>query len=188
MNKQRMSVWRRRILTSLLVLLPGLPQSAFADAFTIPPVRSFPFDVSRGDSTLDVEIQIREYRNYHITLKFDYAGDEDLSRVLKLVGRSNETGVIIPIHLKVLRIDQGVSPKSIYEEDVETRSHSAHGFSEIKSHGNYHRMIAVIPLKPGLYRMHVNTTKESPEFVGTPSHFTIEWDARMRSLIEGGEH
>lgn len=86
MNTRSVFVWFSRISASLFLLLACVPQSACADSLTIPPVRSFPLDVSRGDNTLDVEIQIREYRNYYFALQFDYAGRDDEYRVEKLVG------------------------------------------------------------------------------------------------------
>jgi hypothetical protein len=184
MNKKKLLGGLRQIVATVLTLLPGVPQSAMAGPPEIPPVHSFPFDASRGDSTLSIEVQIREYRNYQFALQFDYAGESDLLRVLKLVGQSNEAGVILPVHLKVLRNQPGANPETIYEESVETKSQYAHGFSEIKFHGNYRRMIAVVALKPGLYRVHVNTMRESPEFAGTPSHFKIEWHPNIRPLAE----
>jgi hypothetical protein len=159
----------------LIALLQWIPNTTFAELLLIPPPRSFSFDVSQGGSTLDTELEIREYRNYYFAFQFDYAGQDDLWRVLKLVGQSNEAGVIIPVHLKVLRIQPGSKPESIYEESVETKSHFVHGFTETKFHGNYRRMIAVIALKPELYRLQVHTIRASPEFAGTPSHVNIEW-------------
>lgn len=192
MSKQDRCVWLRRIMASLLVLLPGIPQSALADALTIPPVRSFPFDVSRGDSTLDVEIQIREYRNYYFALQFDYAGRDDEYRVEKLVGggstytdgKYEKPGIVAPIRLEIVRIDGDSSEgsKVIYKDTVESQGHYVHGFTEIKFNGHYRRMLISIALKPGLYRVHVNTIRDSPEFVGTPTHLKIEWHPNARRL------
>jgi len=172
----------KRIAVTVLALLPWMPNIAFAESPQIPPPHSFPFDASRGDSLLDTDFQIRQHRNYYFSLQFDYAGEDDLWRVLKLVGRSNEPGVIIPVYLKVLRIQPGSNPESIYEGSVETKSSFVHGFTETKFHGNYRRMIEVIALKPGLYRLQVRTIKESPELVGTLSHINIEYHSNARPL------
>src|SRR5206468_140400 len=102
---------------------------------------------------------------YSFSLKFDYAGSDDEYRVEKLVGggskypdgRYEKPGVVVPIHLGIVRLDAGPNAEPIYEDTVETQGHYAHGFSEKKFHGNYKRMIAAIALKPGLYRIHVNT-------------------------------
>lgn len=90
--------------------------------------------------------------------------------------------MIVPVHLKVLRVVAGANPEPIFDGTVETQSHPVHGFSEKRFHGNYRRMIAVIALEPGLYRLQVHTIKEGLEFAGTPSHVNIEWHSNTGPL------
>ena len=175
MIKQKVVLALRRLGITLLALLPWVLNHTLGGPLQIPPPRSFPFDVSRGDSTLELEIRIREHRSYYFALQFDYSGEDDPRRVLKLVGKSNESGVTIPIHLKVVQVQPGSDSRIVFEETVVTASMYAHGFSEKRFDGNYRRMIASMSLRPGHYRMEARTIQETPEFSSVPSHLNIEY-------------
>jgi uncharacterized protein DUF5625 len=172
-----------KVMLIMGTLLTLLPWTVLAEVSHIPPPFSFPFDVSRRDSTVDKEFRVLEHRNYYFALRFDYADKDDLWRVLKLVGKSNATGIIVPVRLKLFRVEAGSNSEQIYDGTVETQSHYVHGFGK-NDDGNYKRMIASIDLKPGLYRVHLNTIKDSPEFVGTPSHVIIEYHPNVRPRPE----
>jgi hypothetical protein len=178
----------RRRIAALLTLLPWLPRSAFAGLPPVPPC-SFSFDVTKRGNSVDEEFRVLEYRNYYFALKFEYSGQEDLWRVLKLVGdgstypdgRYAEPGVAVSVKLRVYRNSSDASPELIFEKSVKSEGAYVHGFSNKKFHGNYRRMIVPVGLRPGLYRVHVTTIEDAPEFEGTSTYLNIEFHPNVRS-------
>jgi hypothetical protein len=153
------------------------------------------FDVSRKDSTVSQEIKIREYRSYIFALQFDYFDKDDGKRIKALVGDGSRIpdkrypfdpfnwdyahpGITIPIHIKIIRIETGKNPETVYDDIAETKSQYAGSYSASKKTGHVCREIVIIDLKPGIYRIETNTIKDSPEFMGTQSYLRIEthWD------------
>lgn len=170
----------RRILCSLLGLLPWIPQIVKAEQIPTP-FMSFPFDVSRVGSSLDKEFRIIEYRGYNFELRFEFAGNDDLYRVAKLVGtgatypdgRYETPGVVVPVHLKIFRIDDSENLELLFDQIVDSQGMYGSGSAGKKFHGDFRRKVALIRLKPGRYRFQAITLKDIPEFAGTPSHFAI---------------
>ena len=129
---------------------------------------------------------MREYRSYYFALRFDYVtkGTDDLSdhnRVLALVNVDistlKRTGINIPIHLKISKLDSGsLPPQLIYENTILTKGMYASCFRE------YLREIIAIDLKPGIYRVEANTIEDRPEFLGAPTYLQIEWGSNIKFL------
>ena len=176
------------LITALLMIIPLMTScSASSPTSSLPtPVVKFPFDVSKRDSKVNQEIRIREYRSYYFALLFEYVhqGDHDRiqadhDRVLALVGNgaSDDPGIKIPIHLKIIKLDTGsIPPEVIYENTILTHGTYASGF------GEHDREIIAVDLKPGIYRVEANTIEDRPEFSGTPSYLQIEWHSQIKFL------
>ncbi|MGD0022638.1 MAG: DUF5625 family protein [Smithellaceae bacterium] len=181
MNQNKIIMKLKRLVAVCLMLFPCMTAcAAFWSTSPPTPVVKFPFDVSKRDSTVNQEFRIREYRSYYFALWFDYFGEADEYRVFALVGDGSGSrenpGIDIPIHIKIYKLDTGNLPLPlIYEKTIATKHCYAHGFdSSKKREGNYRREIIAINLKPGMYRVEVNTIEDRPEFSGTPSYLQIE--------------
>ncbi|MCX5864587.1 MAG: DUF5625 family protein [Deltaproteobacteria bacterium] len=174
----------KMVIMAFFMLLFWNPKTIFAQSPPVPAVH-FPFDVSRSDTTLNQEFQIRDARSYVFAIKFNYFGHADLYRVLALVGDGSAQylGLRIPIHLKILKLDAGsLPPELIYEDTMSTKEHYAHGFERDQKNGSYDREIVTIDLQPGIYRVVANTIKDSQEFSGTPSQLLIEFHPNIKFL------
>ena len=178
----------KRVIAGIMVFCSWILQSSCA---TAPHVYKFPFDVSKRDSRVNEEINISENRSYYFALQFNYFGSADSHRVRELVGqgtpypneRSNNPGVIIPIHIKISRSNPGQPSESIYDSLIETQGTYAHGFDmKNQANGDYEREIIAVNLLPGIYLVEANTIKDSPEFSGTPTYLLMEWHPKIKFL------
>ena len=172
------------MVTATFFMAPlWIPKATFAESPPVPRVK-FPFDVSKRDSTVNQEIRIREYRSYYVAIQFDYFGVSDQKRVMALVGDGGvrpdggyaNPGVIVPVHIKIIRLETGKDSETVYDDIIETQ-----GIYSIGS-GDFTRDIIIIDLKPGIYRVEANTIKDSPEFKGTPSHLLIEHHFQLKFI------
>jgi uncharacterized protein DUF5625 len=140
---------------------------------------AYDFDVSRKDTVLDEILTIPEFRSYVVSLRFRYEGDVDLYRVLALVGMGSSarySGHILPVHILIVRLDNGIpDAKPIIDGVVETKSSFVHAFGPTGSKiGAFGREVTTINLQPESYRIQSNTTRDSPEFGGTPCQLAVE--------------
>lgn len=183
MNKNEIIMKSKRLFAAFLMLFPWIPKASFAESLPVPRVK-FPFDVSKRDSTVNHEIKIREYRSYYFAIQFDYFGAADMNRVRSLVGNGGvrpdggyaNPGIIVPIHIKLIRLESGKDTEAVYDGTVETQGTYAFGS------GNFTRDIIIVDLKPGIYRVEASTIKDSPEFTGTPSHLLIEHHFQLKFI------
>ena len=170
-----------QLILAFLLLFPCISRAESSPP--VPPV-TFPFDLSKQDSTVNQEFRIREYRSYYIALRFDHSGGDDAKHLLPLVGEGGRSpdgsyvypGIIIPIRLKVIRLEAGKDPETIDDETVETKSF----YSAVT--GALFREIIAINLKPGVYRLEASTVKDSLEFAGRSFGLVIEPDTQMKFL------
>jgi hypothetical protein len=176
-----------RLIAVFLLLSPWVTACAALSTASPPtPVVKFPFDVSKRDSTVYQEFRIREYRSYYFALRFDYFGLADEHRVLEqLVGDGSRKypGIDIPIRIKIFKLDnENLPPALIYDNTISTKHYYVHGFERKQTDGNYCREIIAIDLKPGIYKVEVNTIEDRPEFSGTPSYLRIGWHPDIKFL------
>jgi hypothetical protein len=172
---------RTRILIFAFFL--WMPSQVGAQAPPVPPV-AFTFDVSRAGSSIDTDFKADKRRLYHFDIRFDYVDQQDLRRVLKLVGdgsrfpdgRYGTPGIIVPIHLKVFEIE-GARSRIIYDDTIATQGHYRHRFGP--TIGHYDRTIANVVLNPGRYKVQATTIKQVPEFLGMTTRFSIGYDPRF---------
>lgn len=187
MKSEEPIVKTKRILCSLLAILPWMPRIASAGLLPpVPPVK-YPFDASRAGSALDEEFRVVEYRAYYFDLRFEFVGEDDLDRVAKLVGRGATysdgryatPGVIVPVQLKIVRIGVKSDTGVLFDKTVESQGIYSVGYTGQKLNGDFRRRVATVQLKPGLYRFQAMTLKDVPEFIGTPSHFAISFNPKI---------
>ena len=77
--------------------------------------------------------------------------------------------MIVPIHVVVTNDNQQI----VYDRTVDTRGHYKFGYLEIA------RIVGGAELEPGLYRVRVSMTKDSPELSNTKIEFSVSYDSRL---------
>jgi hypothetical protein len=161
----------------------------FSSSSSLPtPVVKWPLDVSKKNSMVNQQFKIIEYRSYYFALRFGYItkGSQDRIiadglRVLALIDHDistmKRTGINIPIHLKISKLDNvSLPPQLIYEDTILTHGKYATTF------GYHLREIIAIDLKPGIYRVEANTIEDRLEFLGTPTYLQIEPHSQIKFL------
>ncbi len=189
MNQNKIIMKLKILIATLPMLFPCMTAcAAFWSTSPPTPVVKWPFDVSKRDSKVNQEFRIREYRSYYFALRFDHLGPPDAQRVLAVVGDGSRKypGIAIPIHIKILKLlDTGNPPPELIYEGTISTSNSYAGVGTWwppSGHGAFLREIIAIDLKPGIYRVEVNTIEDRPEFSGTPSYLQIEWHSNIKFL------
>ena len=138
---------------------------------------SFPLDVSRAGTEIDVLVKVIETRPYQFDLTFRARSVSDIPMIRKASGEGvrwrDETlpnpGSIIPIRVTVA--NEGHPP--FYDRTIDTQGSYAFGYLKIS------RSAGGTGLPPGLYRFKVTTLKDNPELTDVKVDFTITWDARI---------
>jgi hypothetical protein len=139
---------------------------------------SFPLDVSRAATELDVLVKITETRSYEFDLTFRARSFSDFPLLRKVSGEGfrfrdepalKNPGVAIPIRVTVA--NEGQPP--FYDRTIDTEGSYASGTLKIS------RSAGGTELGPGLYRFKVTTLRDIPELTDVRVDFTITWDARI---------
>lgn len=142
-----------------------------------PPV-SFPLNVSRASTELDVLVKITETRHYQFDLTFRATSAADLPLLRKVSGEGfrlrdepalKNPGLTIPIRVTVA--NEGHPP--FYDRTIDTQG--SYAFSTLRISRN----AGGTGLSPDLYRFKVTTLEEIPELSDVKVDFTITWDARI---------
>lgn len=198
MNTRKESIVKtKRTLLRYLAVFPWLSGCAHTEACvpTIPPWRSFRWDISKKGSVIEQEFIVTEHRSYDFDLEFHHNGlpddwkkfigtggdifltrdqvnprrvrDEDVGgdgRRLyelyhkgELVIKSADPGVIVPIHIRVEKIDEVSGNKTLLADktvDTEARYRGGGGIVA--------RGIWGVALKPGRYKVSAETLKDVP--------------------------
>lgn len=171
----------KRGLLALLALFSCLPRFARADGEvpTIPPGRAFKWDIGPKDSRIEVDFIVTEYRVYEFDIGFGDKNDpeakvqpwrDDERNWIFIKGGRNKLNdgtypypsVVVPVHIKVEKIDASATPVLVTEQTVDTDKFHAGGYL-VK------REIIRQKLRPGKYRVTAITTQDSPlpEILGT---------------------
>jgi hypothetical protein len=147
---------------------------------------SVPFDVSHADRSIVTDVKIADHRSYDLYLAVYYKDDVDLHRVMQLTGdgskskdglRYGRPGVVIPIHVKVVNNSGAV----IYDHIQDAQGIDAHIFG--KNHDGYFlRGIGGVALRPGVYRIEVNTIEDTPEYANEHCSFFMGWKPNASAL------
>lgn len=165
----------KRLLLTLFALLPWLSGFAHAEKGvpTIPPGRTFKWDIAPKDSRIEVDFIVTEYRVYEFDIGFGNKNDPDAKdqswrdddRNWGFIwgGRdAHGDGTVVQVYIKVEKLDASATPNLITEQTIDTASFYAGGYV-VK------RKIIRQKLRPGKYRVTAITTRESPlpETLGT---------------------
>lgn len=180
--------YRRRFLM-LLVVMPFLSACRASDDLPKPPL-SLPFEIQKAGNKVEIKLRVVERRHYlfNILLMYKEGDQVDRARVRKLAGAYDmdksgkliEPGVPIQLRFKIYSIEAEeertlLENTILQSEEIRTISHSATSFN---------KQFAVVDLKPGHYRISVESLKDVPELIGTPVMFQIGRDPKTGSLPE----
>lgn len=153
--------------------------SACADGTSPPnPPLSFPFSVEKAGNKVESVFRINKERYYSFSiLLLSKKGDKaDRERVRKLAGdpqvdmngKPTNPGTQIPLRLK-LNLVTSAGEKTILEKEISEQKLWA------QSEDGFSRLIDAAILKPGDYRVSVESLKDVPQLEGTPVSFEIAY-------------
>ncbi|MBI5556779.1 MAG: hypothetical protein HY885_04015 [Deltaproteobacteria bacterium] len=165
------------LVIALMVVLSCF--SACTDSVQLPraPLH-FPFEVQRAGNKIETELQVLERREYSFSLRFGFKENDevDRARVKKLVGdhmidkygKLVEPGIPIPLRLRINVVDVA-GERTIFEKEISEQGLWAWGGVD------FAKLIESMILKPGHYRISVETLKDIPELIGIPVTFNISF-------------
>jgi Domain of unknown function (DUF5625) len=189
----RMSATIAKIVAmALSLLLPACSSPKIGKSgLPIPPIR-LPFAVEKAGAKIDIEIEIVDYRGYTFALDFMFKEDDqaDRARIKKLVGDSppsyspngdyGDPGAPTPLRFSIHRIEANASQQVVFDKQyTHLRLMSWGGDSFDKNLAP-----PLMPLKPGNYRIHLESLADMPEFVGIPVFFSMGSNYLKASNIE----
>lgn len=160
----------------MLAFLPWL--TACADSTQLPkPPLSLPFTIQKAGNKVETGLRLDEERYYSFSLRLYYRenDEEDRKRVRKLVGDATlgvngkfiEPGIPIPLRLKINLVDLATGERTIVEKKISELELWEHG------NGYFSKLVYAAKLKPGGYRISVESVKDMPELEGIPVTFEI---------------
>lgn len=145
----------------------------------------WPFEAQKAGAKIEVEFRASEHRGYFFILSFMHKkyDREESDRISKLLGdgainKNGEfvnPGIPILLHLRIRKIDSAEEPP-VFDQAIPALGISAWGSEAVRRH------IAIIPLKPGRYRISVESLQDVPELVGIPIVFSIGMAAKTRPI------
>lgn len=146
---------------------------------------SLPFEVQKAGNKVEIEFRAAEHRGYFFNLLLMYKeGDqEDRARVRKLAGSYEkdkngkliEPGIPIVLRFKINVIDDS-GERPMLEQEIPVLGLTSWGGD------SFSKQITTVILKPGRYRISVESLKDAPELVGTPVIFSIGIDAKSTPI------
>lgn len=165
----------------ILSCLPLIAACAKDIGIRQPPI-NLPFEVQKAGVRVETEMRIVEEKEYRFALLLMYKkGDGvDGARVGKLAGRYEkdkngkliEPGVPVVLRLKIYVIDSS-GDRLMLEQDVSELRRTSAGS------GQFNKQVANLTLKPGHYRVSVESLKDVPELIGTPVEFQIAFYSKL---------
>lgn len=158
------------------IFSPAPSTLASAGRNTKPPI-VIPFAIAKAGNKVETDLTIAQHNIYSFSLQFFFRGNdkEDRGRVQKLTGSTEldksgnpaEPGIPTPVRLQIF----AVKPKAtqavlIYEENCDP-------VMTIAKDDHFKKALGDIELKPGQYRVVVETLKDSPEWTTFRVAFAI---------------
>ncbi|MBU0484385.1 MAG: hypothetical protein KKB30_07725 [Proteobacteria bacterium] len=160
-------------LSVLLIITLSILGCAKDTVLSLTPPVVLPFAVQKAGNKVETELRIVDHREYIFSLCFNYKeGDQlDRERVKKLVGdnyadKNGDPGIQTPLKLKITAL-QSTGENVIIEKDISDIRLRSWGGDSFSKHIDY------IIMKPGHYRVSVESLKDSPELIGTEIFLTI---------------
>jgi hypothetical protein len=146
-----------------------------------PPI-TLPFEVQKAGAEVESDVQVVEHREYIFSLvfRFDEKNPVDRSRVKKLVGddgqnKDGDPGISTPLRLKITLIGSG-SEEPVFDQEIQSLRLRSWGGNFFSKH------IAYVRLKPGHYRIRVQSLKDVPELGGTKTDFAVGYYAKSTPI------
>jgi hypothetical protein len=175
---------RRALLVAGLALIcgPHFPSTGAAMGKSPPtPPLALPFPIHKAGSKIEFDMRIVEDRSYRFLIAFIFKTQEERKRVMELVGdpvpgtfRDRNgvlvrltQGVMVPIHLTVYSIGKAGTLELLKDERYETQAHERFGAE------SFDRFIGSVGLSPGVYRVVVQTLKDTPEFARVETRLSV---------------
>ena len=169
------------LLLAVLILLPCFSACAQNTLPPKPPL-TLPFAVQKAGNKVETDLRIVEHRPYYFRLRFSFKehDQDDRARVKKLVGddyqdKYGAPGIPTPLRLKVSVIDPA-GERLLVDKDIQDLRLRSWGGDSFSKH------IDIIKLKPGIYRVSVESLQDAPELVGTPTALVIYYDPNSTTL------
>jgi hypothetical protein len=150
---------------------------ATIDTQTHRPPLFVPFEAQKAGSTFTTELRVVEHRQYKFALLLQLkkgATMEDAKQLMRLAGQFGKDkngklvwpGISIPLRLKISVIDSS-GEKITYDKEMhEEEEQGGGGMGEEK-------LIDSIELRPGRYRVSIQSLKNIPELAENPIKFGI---------------
>ncbi|WGM05439.1 DUF5625 family protein [Arsenophonus nasoniae] len=132
-----------------------------------------PLDITRAGQSVAVEFEIKKEGGYLFALLFDKGGDyEEVLRRLELFRGVNDTGVIIPISLRIVKDGQ-----VFFDEIINTKgTDGGQAFYYQKRRLNTAvRKMKILSLLPGHYSVVITTLEDVALFNGIESFAHVSY-------------
>lgn len=144
---------------------------------TLKPPVQVPFVVGRAGSLVQIEIVIAEHRGYWFNLEFPYnKGDNaDFLRIRQLTGNYEKdaggkpTASGVPIQIRLSIVGQNSANENVSYEKISEPTLASYGSGYVT------KRIDTVPLKPGRYRITVESLLNAQEFSGVHAEFSVNW-------------
>jgi len=165
---------KRRHVIGALVLVAGALLIVITNARSIPTSIDVPFAAGSKGAIVDTEFSVPTAMTYAFTLDLRFAESDrrERDRLEKLAGtgqyrdgRQINTGLPIPVRLRVERLDKSGAASIL---DAEFTDH------DLESHGSGHfsKRVTYIRLEPARYRAKIEALEDIPALAGV-THFGI---------------
>jgi Domain of unknown function (DUF5625) len=170
---------------AMLACFPWLPVSA-DDARPPSPPFFVSFEAQKAGSTFATELRVVEHRSYIFSLPLVAKKGETIAEARQINelagsdarykdGTPVSYGIPIPLKLKVSVIESS-GDRTIYDREIhEMKKIGAARFG-------FEKLIDYIELKPGLYRINIQSLKDIPELVESPITFGIYGQANSTPI------
>jgi len=172
------AAWRsgnRPFLIAGLALVAGALYVVTMSALSQPAHVDVPFEAGNKGAVVDAQFSVAASKTYsfYLNLHFTKGNHQDAERVRKLAGagayqhgRQLETGLAIPVRLRVERI--GNNGTSSILDKVFT-DHDREGMAA----DHFSKIMTRIRLEPGRYRARVEALENIPELADILVHFNL---------------
>ncbi|GAB6140121.1 hypothetical protein JCM14076_08500 [Methylosoma difficile] len=167
------------VLLSFYCALTGcVGQSTSECNLPVPPIR-LPFAVQNKGAKIETELLIIEEKEYIFQLSFIFKENNELdrARLKKLVGETMQDqggDPSIPISLRLKISSFSVNNESfVYDQELSKFWLISWGAD------SFEKRIVGVKLKPGHYRINVESLNDIPKLIGTSVFFTMAYSNRL---------
>lgn len=175
---------RRRFAAALASVL-CLPRWTFGMGLAPKPPLSIPFAAHRKGEVIETELRILEHRNYEFDLvfRFRHLDEDDRRRVEKLLGDDYkniygqyqlQNQVVLSLRIWAANPAGNQSVFDRILENYESGGGTGGFFTT--------RRLEKVRLRPGLYRLRVESLQDVPALATVPIEFHVGWSYNTQPL------